>query len=60
MTVTYDSKLIHASNRNNVDDHVSSSSTSPDFAKLENDITVLHQENAYLARRLHKIESPKS
>ena len=32
---------------------------SPDVAKLENDITVLHQENAYLARRLHKLESPK-
>ena len=32
---------------------------SPDLAKLENDITVLHQENAYLARRLHKLESPK-
>ena len=65
MTVTNDSKLIHASNRSNVDDNNVNSSTSPssttvDLAKLENDITVLHQENAYLARRLHKLESPKS
>lgn len=56
MKVRTDNALIHSLTNNVVEPIPNESET---VEKLENDITILHQENAYLARKLSKLENPK-
>ena len=59
MKVRADNALIHSLTNNVVEPIPSDSETVETVQKLENDITILHQENAYLARKLSKLENPK-
>lgn len=53
------SKITESESCPNITESAGNSDASENIDNLKDEISILHQENAYLARRLNKLEDPK-